>query len=118
MNIPTSPMQNILIHDIRKMVPQHEWVLNFPVKITGKGYRRYPDVACAKLKLGFEYDGAQHRAKGHREADAVRDKELEAEGWWIIHCNSKNRKRIYKLLPKIIKIREVEMAGKNAGAIP
>lgn len=114
MNIPTSPQQNRLIHHIRLRYPTERIILNYPVKIRGKGYRRYPDVGWPRLKLGFEYDGVKyHRTKGRRENDAYRDAELKAEGWWIIHVTARNWDRFFRLLPIIVRKRESAVLGKS-----
>jgi len=47
---------------------------------------RFIDVALPKFKLGFEYDGQYfHNLPGRPEDDAIRSKQLKAQGWAMVH---------------------------------
>ena len=63
--------------------------LNFPI-LTKAGPQYFADVAIPSQKLVIEYDGAfWHKDK---ERDRIRDFNLEADGWKVIHV-LENEKR-------------------------
>lgn len=60
-------------------------------RLMGLGFRRqYPvagyiaDFACPTHRLIVELDGSQHAEPANAEADAVRTRRLEQDGWTIL----------------------------------
>ncbi|MGX5804035.1 endonuclease domain-containing protein [Bradyrhizobium sp. Arg314] len=60
-------------------------------RLMGLGFRRqFPiadyivDFACPEKKLTVEVDGSQHGDAGRAEADAIRSKRLEQDGWMVL----------------------------------
>ncbi|WP_245429335.1 endonuclease domain-containing protein [Mesorhizobium sp. WSM3860] len=60
-------------------------------RLMGLGFRRqFPiagyivDFACPQKKLIVEVDGSQHAEAGRANADEVRTKRLEEDGWMVL----------------------------------
>jgi len=60
-------------------------------RLMGLGFRRqFPiagyivDFACPEKKLIVEVDGSQHSDAGFAEADEIRSKRLEQDGWTVL----------------------------------
>jgi very-short-patch-repair endonuclease len=68
-------------------------ILNYPVPIVGRRKKRWVDVGIPHLKVGVEYDGLKHHFSVEaKKRDKIRDVELAAMGWRIIHVNKFNWK--------------------------
>lgn len=64
-------------------------VLNQPLK-TGSDHLYYPDITIQSIKTIVEYDGHYwHSGKKASEKDKIRDFNLQANGWKVIHVNDK-----------------------------
>lgn len=89
---PTSP-QRELFDKIKLLFPNEEVKLEFVFILNSslgrvKGNFYLIDVAIPTLKLGFEYDGSYYHKKAkfaNPERDIRRHKEIEAQGWTLIH---------------------------------
>ncbi|MGD9989853.1 endonuclease domain-containing protein [Pseudonocardia sp.] len=48
------------------------------------------DLAYPDLRLGIEYDGADHRTAGRARRDLMREAELARAGWELVHLGGDN----------------------------
>jgi very-short-patch-repair endonuclease len=82
----TSVQQNRLLHYVRQLYPSAQ--LNWRIRITGRRYSRWADVAIVEKQIDIEYDGKAYHTD--KPKDRIRDKELKIMGWRTIRVNAGN----------------------------
>jgi very-short-patch-repair endonuclease len=81
-----SIQQRRLLHYVRQLYPEAQ--LDWKIRIVGRRYSRWADVAIVSKNICIEYDGkAFHRNK---LKDRKRDLELKMMGWRTIRVNKDN----------------------------
>jgi very-short-patch-repair endonuclease len=98
---PSSIQQNRLIHHVRLGgYPQAQ--LNWPIPIRGQRKKRWADVAIVNLKVAIEYDGPTHFTLEGKRRDKMRNAELNAMGWRVIHVSKYNWQKFFSQLKAYI----------------
>ncbi|PBB36796.1 endonuclease domain-containing protein [Mesorhizobium sp. WSM3868] len=91
---PLPPRHRANAKSMRKVMTDAElklWNELRAHRLMGLGFRRqFPiagyivDLACPEKRLIVEVDGSQHGDAGRADADAIRTKRLEQDGWTVL----------------------------------
>ncbi|WP_114856151.1 hypothetical protein [Brachybacterium sp. YJGR34] len=76
-------------------------VVNLPVRDPDSRKRFEIDLAWEDLRLGLEYDGDVHRAKGQWRRDEARRDQLASLGWTLVRANGDDLRSPRRLLLRL-----------------